>query len=306
MEVEQTIHPQPQPDTHHRKIELQSLQDLTYLQSNLIASARQQLDLHFPLSAAQQQFKRPQPATVISLDGLRPISQQQQPAPPIAEAAEQQQEDPMRASVRSFVDAYLERIYGTAYPSITVNGLGATTLPPSTLSTLHPAPIPLTDAEAALTGPKEEKEGVDFNYEAHDTRLQKKVADMYAELESLTVQVGQLRRTAPAQGARNIGQLLSESMELEDAEHEEEVTALNEKTASKQDRKGPLDLKELPEEWFADRRALYERGTNDLAALAGLAGLGEEGGASAAERGPSLTETVGKVQRARTVAMEFE
>src|SRR5262249_23050623 len=36
---------------HHRKIELQSVADLSYLYANAVALSRQKLDLHFPLSA---------------------------------------------------------------------------------------------------------------------------------------------------------------------------------------------------------------------------------------------------------------
>ena len=311
MEVEPTLHSQPLPDPHHRKIELQSPQDLIYLQSNLIASARQKLDLHFPPSAAQQPSKRYQPVTVISLDGVRPAAQElntaHQQATQNGEATGDQQEDPMRAAIRAHVDAYISRIYATAALSITVNGLDATSLPPSTLSTKHPSPMPLTDVEAS-TGPKEEKEGVDFNYEAHDTRLQKRVADAYAELEALTVQVGQLRRTAPGQGAQNLGQLLTESVESEDAEFEKEFSAIKEEAAAQHDEdRAILQIEPPSKEWFTDRREMYERGRNELAALAGLGSGSEEAGdASAVQRGPGLTETVGRLQRARTVAMEFE
>lgn len=37
---------------HHRKIELQSPADLTYLYANTVALARQKLDLHLPPSAS--------------------------------------------------------------------------------------------------------------------------------------------------------------------------------------------------------------------------------------------------------------
>ncbi|KIW69009.1 hypothetical protein PV04_04913 [Phialophora macrospora] len=307
MEVGSTLHPHPLPDSHHRKIELQSAQDLTYLQSNLIASARQKLDLHFPPSAAQQQPRKAHPATVISLDGVKPVVQALQPAQQVPSNCNvdeiEEQEDPMRASVRAYVDAFISRIYTSASHSITVNGLDVTSLPPTTLSTKHPTPFLATDTPGS-SRPKEEKEGVDFSYEAHDTRLQTKVADLYAELESLTVQVGQLRRLAPKQGAEVLGQLSNEIMREEDEEFEREIAKLKHEVAEN-DGTGALPLNPLPDGWFQDRRAMYERGTNELAALAGLAGPREDASASTGN-GPSLTETVGRVQRARTVAMEFE
>lgn len=39
---------------HHRKIELQSTADLSYLYANILALSRQKLDLHFPPSAANE------------------------------------------------------------------------------------------------------------------------------------------------------------------------------------------------------------------------------------------------------------
>jgi hypothetical protein len=308
MEIEKTLHQQPLPNPHHRKIELQSAQDLVYLQSNLIASARQKLDLHFPPAAAQPS-KKPQPATIISLDGVKPPSLDaqttQRQAAQNGDQKDEVEEDPMRSSVRAYVDAYISRIYTAASPSITVNGLDATSLAPTILSTKHPFPMPLSNALETQTGPCEEKEGVDFIYEVHDTRLQKKVADMYAELEALTVQVGQLRRTAPGQGAKELGQRLAESMESEDAEFDREMAALKQEAAGQGGKEGSaLQLQALSDEWFADRKEMYEHGMRDLTALVGAAS--EETMASAAQRGPSLTETVGRVQRARTVALEFE
>ncbi len=72
-----SIHPGPAPNSQHRKIELQSPQDLAYLQKNLVASARRQLDLQFPLSALpNDEVARTQPAIVISLDGVKPADQE--------------------------------------------------------------------------------------------------------------------------------------------------------------------------------------------------------------------------------------
>ena len=39
-------------DVHHRKIDLQSPQDLTYLLDNIRKAAQEKLDLHIPPSAA--------------------------------------------------------------------------------------------------------------------------------------------------------------------------------------------------------------------------------------------------------------
>jgi kinetochor protein Mis14/NSL1 len=41
-------------DTHHRKIDLQSPSDLTYLLNNIKAAAQEKLDLAIPASAAPE------------------------------------------------------------------------------------------------------------------------------------------------------------------------------------------------------------------------------------------------------------
>ncbi len=126
---------------------------------------------------------------------------------------------------------------------------------------------------------------------------------MYAELESLTVQVGQLRRGAPGEGARTLGVDSAEKMDIEDEEYEQEARTLREEALGEAG-VAALDLKTLPEGWYDDRRDMFERGTRELAALAGMVNSSEEAGNAA--KGPSLTETVGRVQRAKTVAMEFD
>ncbi|KAK1143064.1 hypothetical protein N8T08_007133 [Aspergillus melleus] len=72
----------------HRKIELQSPADFTYLYANTVALSRQKLDLHLPPSANQSD------------------------AP-----------DPMRERVRDLVDQYITKTFTTASSSISINGL---------------------------------------------------------------------------------------------------------------------------------------------------------------------------------------
>ncbi|PLB53043.1 Mis14-domain-containing protein [Aspergillus steynii IBT 23096] len=72
----------------HRKIELQSPADFTYLYANTVALSRQKLDLHLPPSANTS-------------DGP----------------------DPMRERVRELVDQYITKTFTTASSSISINGL---------------------------------------------------------------------------------------------------------------------------------------------------------------------------------------
>lgn len=305
MEVDSDTHPNPIVGSQHRKIELQSPHDLTYLQSNLIASANQKLDLHFPPSALRKnaparQSQAVQPATVISLDGIRSTTNDQlQPlgdgnvegaaAYPQEEVEdEEEEEDKLRTRVCDLVDAFIARTWSGAAQNVTVNGLDATSLP--VLSSKPPTNKPKEVDE--------EQEGVDFTYEAYDPRLQAKVAGLYGELEALTAQVSKLRRTAPVEGAEAWTAVLAQERRREDDGFDDVMQV----TRKKGGNDGGFELKALRDGWHDDVRAMYERGMSGLAALAGL--QAEEAGASA--RGASLTETVGRTQRARTVAMEFE
>lgn len=301
MESEDTVHPHRAPDPHHRKIELQSPHDLTYLQANLIASAKEKLDLHFPLSAAQKSgAPQARPATVISLDGVNSDGARE---PAAAEQQEQEQEDPLRARVRQLVDAFITRTWEGASKNITVNGMDASSFPIVTSTTITP-----TTSNAQQGGSQEEeKEGVDFVYEAYDTRLQAKVASLYGELEALTAQVSRLRRTAPKQGADEYQNGLIAKLAEEEEQFQAQMAALRQRAFSGSE--GDLKLQPLRDGWHDDVKAMYERATDELVALAGLAGSeagsGPVSGLPSYGR-PSLTETVGKVQRARNVAMEFE
>ncbi|KAK5446472.1 hypothetical protein LTS15_009811 [Exophiala xenobiotica] len=290
MDVDASIHPDPAPNTHHRKIELQSPDDFIYLQRNLIASAQQKLDLHFPPSASQKYAEsRAQPATVISLDGVKPAEPAQTSAP-----KDEEQEDPLRTRVRQLVDSFMSRTWEGASQSITVNGMDASTFPVLARATNN------NMVASDETKPQEEREGVDFVYENYDTRLQAKVAGLYGELEALTAQVSKLRRTAPKQGAEQFRDALMAELADDEEQYAVEMAKLRERDEGSRD--GKLKLKPLRDGWHEDVQAMYERGTGELAVLAGLPASESATGSG----GTSLTETVGKVQRARTVAMEFE
>ncbi|CAD0107452.1 unnamed protein product, partial [Aureobasidium uvarum] len=76
-------------ETTHRKIELQSPLDLTYLHSNATLCLREKLDLHFPPSAA------PESAS----------------------------EDTLKSRVEELVSGYLERVFEDAKANLAINGL---------------------------------------------------------------------------------------------------------------------------------------------------------------------------------------
>ncbi|KAL5338647.1 kinetochore protein Mis14 like-domain-containing protein [Aspergillus crustosus] len=148
--------------SHHRKIELQSPLDFTYLHGNAVALSRQKLDLHLPPSATQSD-----------------------------------EPDPMRERVRELVDDFITRTFTTATPSITINGLDSS----------NPE-FPFPDS---LTNPTETVE-----YEPFDGKLAARVTSLYAQLESLTTAVAQLRRDAPGRAARKYAEELRKAIEEED------------------------------------------------------------------------------------------
>ncbi|KAI1931409.1 hypothetical protein LOZ65_001217 [Ophidiomyces ophidiicola] len=268
---------------HHRKIELQSTADLAYLYTNALNVSREKLDLHFPPSANHDG------------DG---------------------DADPMKARVRALVDEFVARVFTTAIPSISINGL-------DTLS----ADTPL---DSLLSTTREEVE-----YEPYDARLAAKVTSLYAQLESLTTTVAQLRRDAPAKAAAKYAESLRQAL-ADDDEEEEGLQAEHAADADLQllpddsERKmvdskdqsssaGALDwarIRERRPEWvldipFGNERErerwrdgeigeVYAEGLRTLVRLQGEVAPGEdEGDDGEGSASSSLSATAGKLERAR-------
>jgi hypothetical protein len=289
--MDTTTHPNPQPNPHHRKIDLQSPADLLYLQRNLSASATAKLNLHFPPKHAY--------ATHIPLDGNPNNTSPSQPT-------EQTTVDPLRTRVEELVTTFLRETWSGAKHSISVNGLDANEIPdlftPSPTSTSNPTSI------SANNPPTTEIEGIDFTYSPYDPRLSTKLAHLYSELESLTSTVSNLRRTNPRSGAENYLSSLQSTLEADDSTHH---------TQLEQSQLVPSQNLLNTQKIEADTPTLYERGLSELANLSGLAPKSKASTAAAGEGGGgrkrkqdnssiSLTETVGKVQRARRVVGELE
>ncbi|KAF7506001.1 hypothetical protein GJ744_012348 [Endocarpon pusillum] len=309
MEIDQLptdlqAHPNPHPNPHHRKVELQSPLDLTYLQENIAAAAKQKLDLNFPPDAATR------PTSGEEGDGKDQV-------PNRAEG----KEDAMRVRVATLVNQFLSTTFNYASHSISINGNDVYTAPPphnpssafprptttSNTNTTHPTTPPSSSSAISNTQPPPshpgaEREGVHFAYEPYDPRLSTKLASLYAELERETLAVSQLRRTAPAEGARMVGEALLGSIKEDEERNHAEGLGDDGQAAEP-----GLKLDPLPEGWSEETAEMYERGLADLTRLAGgLAGAGARDTSLRGPDGGSLTETVGKVQRARDVTREFE
>ncbi|OJD20465.1 hypothetical protein ACJ73_08200 [Blastomyces percursus] len=180
-------------ETPHRKIELQSPADLSYLYTNTVALSRQKLDLHFPPSA------RPNSAS----------------SNPNADADHDSDADPMKSHVRALVDEFIHKTFLTAAPSISINGL----------SPADAAAAASNDDSNSNTGDAADplsflhvREAVE--YEPYDTELAARVAGLYAQLESLTTTVAQLRRDAPGKAAGQYAEALRGVLEEEEGEEE--------------------------------------------------------------------------------------
>jgi Kinetochore protein Mis14 like len=294
-------HPNPLPNLHHRKIELQSPLDLIYLRETIAAAARQKLDLHFS------------PETI---DRTKTGGRDKKEAVPNGGG---EKEDLMRARVIALVNEFLDRTFDSATHSISINGndvspyfsssnsLSEASNPNPTTSD-HSAKTTTSASTRTIPSPSQqesEREGINFQYEAYDPRLSTKLASLYAELEKETLAVSQLRRTAPAEGARLEGDALLRTIQ------EEGKLDIAGSSGDGIEGDESLKLDPLPDSWREEVGEMYERGLGDLRRLGGGIGAGSTvrsgvGESSGGTRGGSLTETLGKAQRARDAAMEFE
>ncbi|KAJ5239880.1 kinetochore protein Mis14 like-domain-containing protein [Penicillium chermesinum] len=223
--------------------------------------------------------------------------------------------DPMRERVRELVDEYIARTFTTASASISINGLDSS-------SPQFPFPEAFTAPETV-------------EYEAYDAELASRVTALYAQLESLTTTVAQLRRDAPRRAARDYGAELARVIQEEDEaglddgldkestqEHEDggrmDETADGEETSRNEEnnteaqprrtkaRRGPdpawtlevpLGTDAEAERWRSGEMAeVYEKTLRTLQRLQGDADMEDSA------EGNALATTVGKAERAGRAA----
>ncbi|RMD42364.1 hypothetical protein DV735_g2789, partial [Chaetothyriales sp. CBS 134920] len=262
-----SVPPQGPSNPHHRKIELQSPLDLTYLQANLWQCAQEKAKLHTGAAAAGAPTSA-KPAEFILLGGSSGSGGSEE-----KQAREKKEQSD---AVHALVSAFLSATWANALPSISINGLD--------------------------NHQREEIEGVDYRYAAFDGKLQQRVASLYAEVEALTAQVSRLRREAPTRGAAAYAEAVRGVMD-EDDDLWRRRRQVEDEEEQQQNQVG-LQLEQVRSGWHEDVQSMYERGVDDLVRLAGLKRSDGDGRGGSSDA--SLTETVGKVQRARSVAMEFE
>ncbi|KAJ5683394.1 Kinetochore Mis14 [Penicillium macrosclerotiorum] len=116
--------------------------------------------------------------------------------------------DPMRERVRELVDEYITRTFTSASSSISINGIDST-------SPQFPFPASFTAPETV-------------EYEPFDSELASRVSTLYAQLESLTTSVAQLRRETPQRAAQEYAARLEQVIKDEvDDDDEEEGESVN-------------------------------------------------------------------------------
>ena len=204
---------------------------------------------------------------------------------------------------------FINRTFQTATSSISINGLDA---PPSIFSKEAQAQSQIRET---------------IEYEPYDTRLAARVTSLYAQLESLTTAVAQLRRDAPARAAREYADLLrkvvDEDDEGEEEEEEEDIQfeSLEEEGGGEADAEmgGPDELqprqRRLRQDWKleiplgtenemsrwreGDMALAYEDALRSLLRLQGEGSVpGDDNQSTGRQDGNALASTVGKAERA--------
>ncbi|KAI9754886.1 MAG: hypothetical protein M1815_005385 [Lichina confinis] len=153
-------------DPVHRKIELQSLDDLKYLIDNVNQAAKERIVSAQKTSGArgQRQLKK---KDIEELDAI----------------------------VKTFID----KTFDSAAPNLIVNGLEYEALPPQLLSA--PQQQQQQQQQQQRKVKPADADDTDDEFEAYDTQLAAKLQNLYAALESETLAVAELRRHAPVQAA---------------------------------------------------------------------------------------------------------
>ncbi|KAM5438536.1 hypothetical protein MferCBS31731_004827 [Microsporum ferrugineum] len=279
-------------EPHHRKIELQSTADLSYLYTNALTVAREKIDLHFPPSANDDS-------------------------------------DLMKERVRSLVDGFINKTFTSAIPSISINGIDTTASTSTKQSSAKDEQA--INLESLLTA----RESIE--YEPFDTDLATRLTSLYAQLESLTTTVAQMRRDAPLKAAKAYEDALNNALLNDDEDEDEDMLDYegygDENNVKRNDtdqeqrrkdeqrkdmdriqnllRKHPEWLLQPPEATSQEQERwrdgemsdVYARSLETLFRLQGEgSGIGyedeEEDGSSYSGSAP-LARTVGKVERAR-------
>ncbi|CAO2654414.1 Nn.00g111470.m01.CDS01 [Neocucurbitaria sp. VM-36] len=152
-------------DTAHRKIELQSPSDLTFLTSQIRTAARQKLDLHLP--------------PVVN-DG----------------SAHGDEPDELRKHVEELVDAFVANVLNAMRHNISINGIDVVAAAARGGEEIEGAAgVLVMDDEAADSQVEQE------DFEAFDEKLRTKLSTTVQRRDALISKISQHRRSTPAAAA---------------------------------------------------------------------------------------------------------
>jgi kinetochor protein Mis14/NSL1 len=182
---------------------------------------------------------------------------------------------------------FIHQTYTLASDSISINGVDLNT---SDRSTGRKKNLPLG---SAFSAPET------IEYEAFDGALASRVSSLYAQLESLTTSVAQLRREAPGKAAKMYADTLNGILAEEDAEFESLITKEDHTTEEAEWKLDILFGSEAERErWQNGEMAeVYSETLQTLLRLQGEYVEGDEQGSLEASQN-ALSTTIGKAERA--------
>ena len=168
-------------ETAHRRIELQSPADLTYLIANVTRAAREKIDRHLPPDAAPEG------------------------------------EDAMRKRVEQLVDEYIRSTFDAAKANVSINGMDA--------GEIEAELAKATEGEGSLIYMTKYSKYramlmlvcCTTEIEAFDAKLAQRIQALSAQIESHTLHLANLRRTAPAETSQQFRESFTKSSEEDDA-----------------------------------------------------------------------------------------
>ena len=162
-------------DSHHRKIDLQSPADLTYLLNNIKKAAQEKIDLAIPRSAAPEG-----------------------------------EEDAYRNKVEELVQEYITQTLTLALPNLSINGFDASS---SLLNSANSSSI--VDGSLSNPSTLSDDDIAAGNYEAYDPRLAERLRALYVQFEAEAEDVARMRREVPKKAAERYTEGLKKEMEGE-------------------------------------------------------------------------------------------
>ncbi|KAJ6083373.1 hypothetical protein N7467_007508 [Penicillium canescens] len=253
---------------HHRKVELQSPADFTYLYANTIALARRKLDLNLPPSA---------------IDNETP--------------------DPMRERVRELVDDYINKTFETASSSISINGIDSTSeqfpFPAALTTPTETVEYEAYDTELAsrVTALYAQLESLTTGIAQQRRDAPRRAAKEYAaQLKQLIKEEVEEEYDGGDKNGAGTTSVPEDGMDVDSAPKEGDA-------ASRWKLETALGTAEEQERWSSgDIAGVYEDALQTILRLQGEGGVGAETGAE----GHALATTVGKAERAGRAAEVVE